>query len=155
VVATLAGIGLVQGAIMAGGVLGAPAAPRLQGRLRPRTMSLTITVAGTLLFVAAALLMPSPLVALPVAVVVLLAPAANSGLFAATLRQTPDRVVSTMSVLAMGLAALAPLLAGLLVEHVSASWAVGAFAAAMAIAVVPTLVMPGMKDAGSPPAASA
>jgi MFS family permease len=59
-----------------------------------------------------------------------------------------------MSVLAMGLAALAPLLAGLLVEHVSASWAVGAFAAAMAIAVVLTLVMPGMKDADSPPAAS-
>jgi MFS family permease len=152
VVATLAGIGLVQGAIMAGGVLGAPAAPRLQGRLRPRTMSLTITVAGTLLFVAAALLMPSPLVALPVAVVVLLAPAANSGLFAATLRQTPDRVVSTMSVLAMGLAALAPLLAGLLVEHVSASWAVGAFAAANAIAAVLTLVMPGLQNADpSPP----
>ena len=97
-------------------------------RLRPRTMSLTITVAGTLLFVAAALLMPSPLVALPVAVVVLLASAANSGLFAATLRQTPE---------------------------VSASWAVGALAAAMAIAVVPTLVMPGMKDADCPPAASA
>jgi MFS family permease len=114
-------------------------------------MSLTITVAGTLLFAAAALLMPSPLVALPVAVVVLLAPAANSGLFAATLRQTPEemrgRVISTMSVLAMGLAALAPLLAGLLVEHASASWAVGAFAAANAIAAVLTLVMPGLQNA--------
>jgi MFS family permease len=152
-------IGLVQGAIMVGGVLGAPAAPRLQGRLRPRTMSLTMTLAGTLLFVIAALLMPSPLVALPVAVVVLLAPAANSGLFASTLRQTPEelrgRVISTMSVIAMGLAALAPLLAGLLVGHVSASWAVGAFAAADAIAAVLTLVMPGLQDADSPPTESA
>jgi MFS family permease len=102
--------------------------------------------------------MPSPLVALPVAVVVLLAPAANSGLFASTLRQTPEvlrgRVISTMSVITMGLAALAPLLAGLLVEHVSASWAVGAFAAAMAIAAVLTIVMPGLRAADSPPAAS-
>jgi MFS family permease len=148
-------IGLVQGFIMAGGVLGAPVAPRLQGRLRPRTMSLIMTVAGTLLFVIAALLMPSPLVALPVAVVVLLAPAANSGLFASTLRQTPEemrgRVTSIMSVLAMGMASLAPLLAGLLVEHVSASWAVGAFAAANAAATMLTLIMPGMQDADPRP----
>ena len=151
-------IGLAQGAIMAGGVLGAPAAPLLQGRLRPRTMSLTMALAGTLLFVIAALLMPSPLVALPVAVVVLLAPAANAGLFASTLRQTPEelrgRVISIMSVITMGLAALAPLLAGLLVEHVSASWAVGAFAAAMAIAAVLAIVMPGLQAADSPPAAA-
>jgi MFS family permease len=152
-------IGLVQGGIMAGGVLGAPVAPLLQGRLRPSTMALAMTLAGTLLFVIAALLMPSPLVALPVAAVVLLAPAANSGLFASTLRQTPEqlrgRVISTISVMAMALAALAPLLAGLLVEHVSASWAVGAFAAAMAIAAVLTLVMPGLQDADSPPTPSA
>jgi MFS family permease len=147
-------IGLVQGAIMAGGVLGAPVAPLLQSRLRPSTMALTMALAGTLLFVIAALLMPSPLLALPVAVVVLLAPAANSGLFASALRQTPEelrgRVISTLSVIAMALAALAPLLAGLLVEHVSASWAVGAFAAAMAIAAVLTLVMPGLRESDAP-----
>jgi MFS family permease len=142
-------IGLVQGAIMAGGVLGAPIAPRLVGRLPQRTMSITMTLAGTVLFVIAALLMPSPLVALPVAVVVLLAPAANSGLFASTLKQTPEelrgRVVSTIGVVAMGLSTLAPLLAGLLVEHVSASWAVGAFAAAEALAAVITVVLPGLR----------
>jgi MFS family permease len=94
-------------------------------------------------------------VALPVAVVVLLGPAANSGLFASMLRQTPEelrgRVSSTVSVTAMSLASLAPLLAGLLVEHVSVSWAVGAFAAAEAVAAVVTLVMPGFQDAGSHP----
>jgi MFS family permease len=148
-------IGLVQAAIMTGGVLGAPVAPLLPGRLRPRTMTLTMTIAGTLLFIIAALVIPSPLVALPVAVVVLLGPAANSGLFASMLRQTPEelrgRVSSTVSVTAMSLASLAPLLAGLLVEHVSVSWAVGAFAAAEAVAAVVTLVMPGFQDAGSHP----
>ncbi len=68
-------LGLVQGAIMAGGVLGAPVAPLLQRHLRPSTMVLTMTLAGTLLFAIAAVVIPSPLVALPVAVVVLLAPA--------------------------------------------------------------------------------
>jgi MFS family permease len=150
-------IGLVQAAIMVGGVLGAPVAPRLQGRLRPRTMSLTMTLAGTLLFVIAALLIPSPLVALPVAMVVLLAPAANAGLFALMLRQAPEemrgRVTSTVTMTAMSLATLAPLLAGLLVEHVSTSWAVGAFATAEAVAAVLTLVMPGLQDADFPPTA--
>jgi MFS family permease len=151
-------IGLVQAVIMVGGVLGAPVAPLLQGRLRPRTISLTMTLAGTLLFAIAALLIPSPLVALPVTIVVLLAPAANAGLFAAMLRQAPEemrgRVTSTVTMTAMSLATLAPLLAGLLVEHVSTSWAVGAFAAAQAVAAALTLLMPGLKDADSPPTAS-
>jgi MFS family permease len=151
-------IGLVQAVIMAGGVLGAPIAPLLQGRLRPRTISLMMTLAGTLLFAIAALLIPSPLVALPVAIVVLLAPAANAGLFAMMLRQAPEemrgRVTSTVTMTAMSLATLAPLLAGLLVEHVSTSWAVGAFAAAQAVAAVLTLLMPGLKDADSVPMTS-
>jgi MFS family permease len=148
-------IGVVQAAIMIGGVLGAPIAPLLQRRLRPSTMSRTMALAGTLLFAIAAVVIPSPLVALPVAVVVLLAPAANSGLFASVLRQAPEemrgRVTSTMTMTAMALATLAPLLAGLLVEHVSASWAVGAFAAAEAVAAVLTLVMPGLPEADPHP----
>ncbi|MGH3234248.1 MAG: MFS transporter [Streptosporangiaceae bacterium] len=151
-------IGLVQGAIMTGGVLGAPVAPLLQRRLRPGAMALTMILAGALMFAIAAVVIPSPLVALPVAVVVLLAPAGNSGLFASALRQAPEemrgRVTSTVTMTAMSLASLAPLLAGLLVEHVSASWAVGAFAAADAIAAVLALAMPGLQDAGSPPTAS-
>jgi MFS family permease len=151
-------IGLVQAGIMAGGVLGAPVAPRLQGRLRPGTLSLIMTVAGTLLLVIAALVMPSPLVALPVAIVVLLAPAGNAGLFASMLRQAPEemrgRVTSTVTMTAMSLATLAPLLGGLLAEHVSISWAVGAFAAAEAVAAVLTFIMLGTLDAESPPAAA-
>jgi MFS family permease len=151
-------IGLVQGAIMIGGVLGAPVAPLLRRRLRPSTMALTMILAGALLFAVAAVVIPSPLVALPVAFVVLLAPAGNAGLFAAALRQAPEemrgRVTSTVTMTAMSLAALAPLLAGLLVEHLSVSWAMGAFAAADAIAAVLTVVIPGLKDADSPPTAA-
>ena len=55
-------IGLVQAAIAAGGLLGAVAAPRLQGRMRLATLTIAITVAGALLYCAAALLVPSPLV---------------------------------------------------------------------------------------------
>jgi MFS family permease len=110
-----------------------------------------MTVGGTLLFAVAAVVIPSPLVALPVAIVVLLAPAGNAGLYAIMLRRVPEemrgRVTSTVTMAAMALATLAPLLAGLLVEHVSASWAIGAFAAAEAIAAVLTLVMPGLRDA--------
>src|SRR6202034_4548790 len=74
-------IGLVQAAIMVGGLLGAVLAPRLQGRLRLSTMATAITLAGAVLFGVAALLIPSPLVAAPVAVALLLAPAANDALF--------------------------------------------------------------------------
>lgn len=151
-------IGLVQGGIMAGGALGAPVAPLLQRRLRPRAMFLAMNLAGTLLLVTAAVLIPSPLVALPVAVLVLLAPAGNSGLLASAQRQTPEqmrgRVSSTVTMTAMSLAALAPLLAGLLIEHVSASWAIGAFAAADAVAAVLTLAMPGLRDADTRPTSS-
>ena len=62
------------------------------------------------------------------------APTANAALFAAMLRATPDqmrgRVNNTVIQAATGLAALAPLTAGLLVEHFSGQWALAAFAAA-------------------------
>jgi MFS family permease len=146
-------IGLVQAAIAAGGILGAVVAPRLQGRVRLRTLVTVMTLAQTLLLGAAALIMPSPLVAVPVAIVPLLAPAASAALFAVLLRSAPEdmrgRVTNTVGMVAMSLAALAPLLAGLLVQRVSAAWAMGAFAAAMAVAAGLTLTLPGLREAES------
>ena len=82
----------------------------------------------------------------------------NAGLYAIMLRQVPEemrgRVTSTVTMTAMALATLAPLLAGLLVEHVSTSWAIGAFAAAQAVAAVLTLVMPGLKNLDARPTAA-
>jgi MFS family permease len=67
------------------------------------------------------------------------------------LRQVPEdmrgRVTSTVTVTAMSLATVAPLVAGLLVEHVSVSWAAAAFAAAEAAAAVLALTMQGLRDA--------
>jgi MFS family permease len=150
-------IGLVQAAIAAGGLLGAVVAPRLQGRMRIGTLATAITLAGALLFGAAALLIPSPLVAAPVAMALLLAPAANAALFAVMLRSAPEemrgRVTNTMLMVATALASLAPLIAGLLVQHVSGAWAAGVFAATTAIAAVLCLILPGLRQAESPAAA--
>ena len=146
-------IGLVQAAIAAGGLLGAIAAPRLQGRMRLGTLVTVITLAGALLFGAAALLIPSPLVAAPVALSLMLAPAANAALFAVMLRSAPQemrgRITSTVIMVATALATLAPLIAGLLVQHVSGAWATGAFAAAMAVAAALCLILPGLRKAES------
>ncbi len=142
-------IGLVQAAIAAGGLLGAVAAPWLQGRVRLATLAGAITVAGALLFGGAALLVPSPLVAAPVALALLLAPAANAALVALVLRSAPGemrgRVTNTVVMAATALAALAPLIAGLLVQHVSGAWAIGAFAATMAAAAVLCVALPGLR----------
>jgi MFS family permease len=144
-------IGLVQAAVMTGGLIGGLVAPRLQGRMRVRTITIVMFVAETLLFGVAALLVPSPVVALPVAIVPLLAPAGNAALFAVMLRSTPEemrgRVTNTVSMVAMALAALAPLVAGLLVQHASGAWAIGAFAATMAAATVLCLMLRGLRDA--------
>jgi MFS family permease len=146
-------IGLVQAAVAVGGLLGALVAPRLQGRMRLATLATAISLAGALLFVVAALLIPSPLVAAPVALDLVLAPAANAALFAVMLRGAPEemrgRIVNTVLMVATGLAALAPLVAGLLVQHVSGSWAVGAFALTMAVAAVLCLALPGLRNAES------
>jgi MFS family permease len=147
-------IGLVQAAIAAGGLLGAVLAPRLQGRMRLGTLATAITLAGALLLGAAALLIPSPLVAVPVAMALLLAPAANAALFAVTLRSAPGemrgRVTNTMLMAATALASLAPLIAGLLVQHVSGAWATGVFATTTAIAAVLCLILPGLRQAEPP-----
>ena len=147
-------IGLVQAVIAAGGLLGAIAAPRLQGRMRLGTLATAITLAGALLFGAAALLIPSPLVAAPVALALLLAPAVNAALFAVMLRSTPEemrgRVTNTVVMVAMALATLAPLIAGLFVQHTSGAWAVGAFAATMAMAAVLCLILPGLRQTEPP-----
>ena len=94
-------IGLAQAAIAVGGLAGAIAAPWLQRRLPLRRQLLLLNVAGTVLFTVAAFVLPSPLVAVPVAAVILLAPAANAALSAMEARTTPEhmrgRVTSTVS----------------------------------------------------------
>ena len=58
-------------------------------------------------------------------------------------------VTNTVVMAATALAALAPLIAGLLVQHVSGAWAVGTFAATMTMAAVLCLLLPGLRQAES------
>jgi MFS family permease len=146
-------IGLAQAGIAVGGVFGALIAPRLQGRLPLRRLIIVIAMVGTAMFGAAALVVPSTLVALPVAATVLLAPTASAALFAAMQRATPrdmlGRVSSSVYQASMGLAVLAPLTSGLLVEHFSGQWAMAAFAAAEGISLIISVALPGLRDTAS------
>lgn len=114
-------------------------------------------MAGALLFGAAALLIPSPLVAAPVAISLMLAPAANAALFAVMLRSTPEemrgRITNTVVMVATALATLAPLISGLLVQRVSGARATGALAATMAVAAPLCLILPGLRNPKAPAAA--
>jgi len=151
-------IGLVQAAITVGGLLGAIVAPRLQGRVGIGTLAAGVSFAGVALFIIAAVVVPSPLVALPLALDLVLAPAANAALFGVMLRSAPDemrgRVSNAVLMVATALAALAPLSAGLLVQHLSAGWAVGAFAAPMAVAGALCVLLPGLRESKSGAVAS-
>ena len=144
-------IGLAQAGIAAGGLLGALAAPRMQGRLPLSQLVIMLTVIATGLFAVSALLLPSPLVAVPVAITLLLAPTANAALFAAMLRSTPEdmrgRVTNTVILAATGLAALAPLTAGLIVQHFSGRWALTVFAAAIGAAAIMSVALPWLRNA--------
>jgi MFS family permease len=88
-----------------------------------------------------------------VAMTLLLAPAANAALFAAMLRAAPEnmrgRVNNTVIMMATALAALSPLVAGLLVQHLSGRWALGAFAAAIGVAAVMCIALPWLRFAES------
>jgi MFS family permease len=146
-------IGLIESSIMVGGLLGAIAAPKLQGRLSLSGMVISITAGGTLFFVLAAIISPSLFIAIPIAIPFFLAPTANAALFAVLLRKTPEemrgRATNALLQVASGLAALSPLVAGLLVAHTSAHWAMGAFAAALGVSAVMALSLRGLREAES------
>jgi len=110
-----------------------------------------LTSGGTLFFAVAAVLIPSPLVALPIAIPLFISPTSNAALFAAMLRQTPEamrgRVNNALLQVATGLAALAPLVAGLLVERASSHWAMGAFAVALGVSAIMAVSLKGLRQA--------
>lgn len=139
-------IGGVEALIMIGGIVGAVLAPQIGRRLSIRQSILLLTVSGALFMLVAALLMPSPAVAAPLAIPFVLAPATNAALFALMLRRTPPalhgRVNNGLLQVAVALAALAPLASGLVVDLASASWAMALFAASLAVVLPIALLVP-------------
>lgn len=144
-------IGLTESGIIVGGLLGALVQPRLHGRLTLHQLVVAITLGGCAAMAVAAALMPSPLVAVPLALPLLLSPTANAALFAAMLRGTPvelhGRVTNSTLQAATGLAVLAPIVAGLVVQHASSNWAGGTFAATLALSAMLALRLRGLRDA--------
>jgi hypothetical protein len=139
-------IGVAEAVIMTGGLVGAVLAPQIRSRVSVRQALLLLTGAGTLAMLAAAAIMPSPAVALPLALPLVLSPATNAALFALMLRGTPPnmhgRVTNSIMQVATALAALAPLASGLVVERASASWAMVFFAASLAVVVPLAFLFP-------------
>jgi predicted MFS family arabinose efflux permease len=144
-------IGLTQSAIMVGGLFGAIAAPKFQGRFSITQLVVALTAGGALLFGVAAILAPSPLMAIPIAIPFFISPVTNAALFGALLRKTPadmrGRVNNALLQVATGLAALSPLVAGLLVAHTSSHWAMGAFAPALSVSAVLAIFLKGLRNA--------
>jgi predicted MFS family arabinose efflux permease len=139
-------IGTAEAAIMVGGIVGAVLAPRIRAHLTVRQALLLLTGGGTIMFLAAAAIMPSPIVAIPLALPLVLSPATNAALFGIVLRRAPasmhGRVNAGLFQVATALAAIAPLVGGIVVNEASANWAMVLFAVALALSVGVALIFP-------------
>ena len=128
-------IGLTETIVAAGGLLGAFFAPVLQGRLGLPALVRSICWAAAGLLAAAAFLTGSITAAVPLGLAVFLGPAANAALFGYQAAITPDRlqgrVISVIMVAATSMAALAPIVAGVLFATWGPSVSVLCFAAAV------------------------
>lgn len=141
-------IGMAQGLIAVGGLLGAIAASWLQRRA-PFKLLITTTIAILCgcLAVSAALSGHLAMV-LPVAVALFLAPALNAAIFSRLAATTPEnlqgRVISVLIVASGAAASLAPLTMGLLISHLGGTLAMTACAAVVALSLAIALTSPGL-----------
>ncbi|HEY2354061.1 MAG TPA: MFS transporter [Gaiellaceae bacterium] len=139
-------IGIVEAVMMVGGLVGAIVAPWIRVRVTIRQAVLLITVAGSLMMLVAAAVIPSPYVAIPLAIPLIVSPATNAALFSLVLRRTPPathgRVNNGLLQVATALAAFAPLISGLVVERASAGWAMLLFALAIGVVLPVAFLVP-------------
>lgn len=127
-------IGAVLITLSVGPLLGSTIAPRISRRVPLQWLVTAIPISSTILFSLAALLVPSPAMAAPLAGIGLLAPAANVALMARITRDVPGnllgRIFSNLQFCAWSLGAVAPVIAGTLVAHANGHVAIAAFAGA-------------------------
>jgi MFS family permease len=145
-----AGIGAVQTAVMAGGLLGALAAPWLLARLRPASMIISSSWLAVILTTALALLPGTYALAIPLLLLMLFAPAENATFFSYQVTLTPDhlqgRVQGLTGMLSQVASPLGPLLGGVLVEHGGGGRAFLIFAALLAVAAILATVSPAVRN---------
>jgi MFS family permease len=127
-------VGGVLITLSVGPLVGATVAPWISRRVPLPVLVTAIPVSSSILFGIAAVLVPSPWMAMPLAGIGLLAPAANVALMARITRSVPGdllgRIFSNLQFCAWSLGAIAPLTAGLLLAHANAHVAIAAFLAA-------------------------
>jgi Transmembrane secretion effector len=142
-------IGAVETVVAVGGLLGALVAPALQRRLPLPTLIRGICWAAAGFMAISALLTSSVLAAVPVAIAVFLGPASNAALFGHQAAITPDRlqgrVISVVIVVATSVAALAPLLAGVLIALWGSPVAILVFSAAVGGSAIAATLSKGVR----------
>jgi MFS family permease len=135
-----AAIGAAEGVFAVGGLLGAFAAGWMLQRVSVAWLIRAFTLAGPGLLLLAWPLAHGPQMAAPLALLAFASPALNAGLFGHLAKFVPDemqgRVMSALALSVMSLASLAPVLAGLLVEHFGAAGLTIGAAAILAPAAV-------------------
>jgi MFS family permease len=142
-------IGTVETIVGAGGLCGAFLAGLLIRRFRYPVLIRAILLLGLPLLLAIVPLTASPAAAVPIALLLLLSPALNAGLFGYQAAVTPDRlqgrVVSALFTAATGMAALSPLAAGLMLDHTGPTGMVLLFVASYAVAALVSLLSKGIR----------
>lgn len=133
-------IGAVLVTLSVGPLLGATIAPWISRRVPLQVLVTAIPLSSTVLFGTAAVLVPSPWMAVPLAGVGFLAPAANVALMARITRSVSGdllgRIFSNLQFCAWSLGAVAPLIAGVLVARANGHVAIAVFVVADVVAAV-------------------
>jgi MFS family permease len=143
-------IGLAQGVVGVGGLLGAFAAAWIVRRLSVVRLIRVVCAALFLALAATTVLTGSLLMVLPLSAGLFMAPAANAALFGRLAATTPDRlqarVISVVMLAATGAAAFAPLAVGLVISHVGGRAALAGCTAAIAASVLTSLLARGIRE---------
>lgn len=149
-------VGVTQGIVGVGGFLGALAASWLQRRFSLRTLVTIVAWALAACILSAAAVTTHIAVAAPLAAGLFLAPAANAALFGRMAATTPNelqaRVTSVVMLGATSAAALAPLAAGLIIQHLGGAAAMLLFAVSVGLSALTATLNPGMHSETAPAA---
>lgn len=142
-------VGLAQGVIATGGLLGAFAASWLQRHAPFRRLITTTTATLCACMAMSAVLSGRLTMVLPVTVALFLAPALNAAIFSQLATTTPEhlqgRVISVLIFSSGAAASLAPLTMGLLINHLGGTVALAVCAAVVALSFLTALTSRGLK----------
>ncbi len=142
-------IGAANAVFAIGGLLGALLAPRLMARVSITPLIRLVIVASTASLAVEAAFAGSLIMAIPLVVAALFAPAFNAALFTRIGIEVParmqGRVLSVVILLATASAALAPAVTGLLIHSTSGSIAIGFLAVLLALAGIASFMLRGLR----------